>query len=426
MSRSGRVMNEAATAAAAFVLVGALCLAALATLPLLVGWRPVTVISGSMAPAVGVGDVVVAQPRVASNLGQGTVVVFDAGKQGVVTHRIVGHNSNGTYITRGDANAWTDSTPLAPEQIRGVGRLLVPLIGRPALWLRNGDVAQLVALAALLGFSALKLRRGPRRTPAAAAVVARTSSDTQVFHPTSVPVGAPTRRPILVRRRLGIALGLVAGTLLPAAVAPPPTHAAFSDRATNTGSVFSSALVKRLYLKTSAAGDVSSSLLLPLSATAPTTAALPNYDLDRDARPGLGIRLTGAPGEGLTETDPDKSQYWSTLVTTPVVFSGELKLSLASAMKNGSTTARGTLAASVLDCVLPSGNCTTVATTVADAQPWSPSGGFVARTLTFGSVSYTIATGHHLALKVVVPNSSAGHMDIAYDTVAFPGNLQWS
>ncbi len=99
------------------------------------GWSSVVITSGSMTPSVAAGDVIVAAPHDGHGLGPGTVVVFrDAGRPGLVTHRIVAVNEEGTYQTKGDANRIGDSTPLTPQQVVGVGRIMVPLVGLPALW----------------------------------------------------------------------------------------------------------------------------------------------------------------------------------------------------------------------------------------------------------------------------------------------------
>lgn len=101
-------------------------------------WDPVIVTSGSMAPLVQGGDVVLLT-GVDDTLAPGTVVAYDDPAQpGTLTlHRIIGVHPNGDYRTKGDANAAPDSTPLPPERIEGVGRLLVPVVGLPAHWLRT-------------------------------------------------------------------------------------------------------------------------------------------------------------------------------------------------------------------------------------------------------------------------------------------------
>jgi signal peptidase I len=103
-------------------------------------WSSVVITSGSMLPSIAPGDVVVAAPDDGHGLAPGTVVVFhDPARPGLVTHRIVAVNDDGTYQTKGDANRVNDSTLLTPGQVVGVGRIMVPLVGLPAMWAWSED-----------------------------------------------------------------------------------------------------------------------------------------------------------------------------------------------------------------------------------------------------------------------------------------------
>jgi signal peptidase I len=122
-------------------------------LPLLVGWRPYVVTTGSMEPRIGVGDVVIAAPESDPEALLGRVVVFD--DQNVVdrvtVHRAIGLNDDGTLTTKGDANATADTAPLPLDDVRGLGRLLVMFVGLPLVWLQTGQwLPLLVLLASLL------------------------------------------------------------------------------------------------------------------------------------------------------------------------------------------------------------------------------------------------------------------------------------
>lgn len=101
------------------------------------GWDPVVVTSGSMQPRIRPGDVVLLERGDTSDLGLGSVVTFEdpAAPGTLTTHRISGVNPDGTYRTRGDANRVADSTPVQPEAVKGVGKLLVPFVGLPVTWL---------------------------------------------------------------------------------------------------------------------------------------------------------------------------------------------------------------------------------------------------------------------------------------------------
>jgi signal peptidase I len=140
--------------------IGQLCLFGVATCALLalwmaipslvLGWRPVVVTSESMSPAVRIGDVVVNSDP-GEHRGVGDVITFhDAGNDRLMTHRIVEVLPDGNYRTRGDANLSSDSGIVESASVTGVGRLLVPLIGFPAIWLMNGQWFALAILVLVL------------------------------------------------------------------------------------------------------------------------------------------------------------------------------------------------------------------------------------------------------------------------------------
>ncbi|MFQ5555593.1 MAG: signal peptidase I [Acidimicrobiia bacterium] len=147
-------------------------------LPLVAGWSPVVITSGSMEPVIHEGDVVLFEDHSGFGLGPGAVVTFvhpaDPDRQ--LTHRIVATAPDGTYVTQGDGNDTADSTPLDPAAIRGVGKLLVPFAGLPFVWLGEGNVVAftlfvtlLIASRAYLSWTALRGRREDGGTPVAAA-----------------------------------------------------------------------------------------------------------------------------------------------------------------------------------------------------------------------------------------------------------------
>lgn len=118
-----------------------LWLVAWAAVPtLLLGWEPVLITSGSMGPTISAGDLIlIVDPPRDDVLDPGTVITFPDPvlPEALVTHRIDGVREDGLYSTRGDANESPDPEPVDPDEVVGVGRLLVPLIGLPLLWLRT-------------------------------------------------------------------------------------------------------------------------------------------------------------------------------------------------------------------------------------------------------------------------------------------------
>ncbi|MEX5296226.1 signal peptidase I [Kocuria sp. CPCC 205268] len=165
----------AATAVAALLL-------AVVVVPLVRGWVPLTVLSGSMEPAVPAGSQVVVAPlegeEGAAGLAAGDVVTFLArrGDPALVTRRIVGVTVDGegrrSFTTRGDAEAAPDAEPVTDDRLHGVVKYHVPWAGYAATLLdpeqkRTGIV---LLAAALFGYALWQFAGALRdRDPARAA-----------------------------------------------------------------------------------------------------------------------------------------------------------------------------------------------------------------------------------------------------------------
>ncbi len=120
-------------AGTAAVLVLALALAVVAV-PALAGARPLTVLSGSMEPALPVGSTVVVRPEPAEGIVVGDVVTFTDREEGsgetrVVTHRVVEVRPGPEFVTRGDANDAPDQGVVAAADVLGVQWYHVPYVG---------------------------------------------------------------------------------------------------------------------------------------------------------------------------------------------------------------------------------------------------------------------------------------------------------
>lgn len=143
--------------------VAALALVALAP-SVISDWRPLSVVSGSMEPAVPRGAIVVIDPSPAVNPhAYPEIVAFrDASRGGALTtHRVVGTlaSADGTvaYTTRGDANAVADSDPVRQEDVVGSVRLVVPFAGLPMTWWHTGNLRLLAAWVAVSLLSGVAL-----------------------------------------------------------------------------------------------------------------------------------------------------------------------------------------------------------------------------------------------------------------------------
>jgi signal peptidase I len=133
------------------------------------GWQPAAVVTGSMAPAIRPGDIVLADPLAVPRVRPGQIVLAHRpGLPGtLLTHRVVRIRDDGTLVTRGDANPVEDASPLAPTDVVGVVRIVIPLVGRPLLVTRGPSAGDLtwtgLLLAAVLLVTLRPSRSRPRR-----------------------------------------------------------------------------------------------------------------------------------------------------------------------------------------------------------------------------------------------------------------------
>lgn len=164
--------------------------------PAAVGWRTMTVMSGSMVPTIATGDAVVSRPVVARSLRPGDVATFrdPEGTGRLITHRVLSVEATKTKVhvtTRGDANNTSESWDVATDgrvgrvlyRVPRVGFLLVPasspfgrllLVGLPVVLLgalalvrvwrteRPQPLPPTLALALPLGPLLLALPPGPQ------------------------------------------------------------------------------------------------------------------------------------------------------------------------------------------------------------------------------------------------------------------------
>jgi signal peptidase I len=136
--------------------------------PQVVGWQPRVVLTGSMLPSVRPGDVALVGPAVVgkATLPPGRVVlVRDPGRSsGFYLHRVVRYDDQGRLVTRGDANASEDWPAVEPSRVAGQMRLVVPAVGLPLLWWRDGNWVAL-GLGGGATWAALVLALGLLRRP---------------------------------------------------------------------------------------------------------------------------------------------------------------------------------------------------------------------------------------------------------------------
>jgi len=140
-------------------------------LPLAFGARPLTVLSGSMAPTLATGDVVVAEHVRPAQVRPGDVVTYRSPAGTPITHRVRAihrHGSIYAVVTRGDANNAVERWTIASDGDLSRALYRVPLAGRllARTSSRTGRFVLLVAPLLLLGAWEIRRIWRPRETPA--------------------------------------------------------------------------------------------------------------------------------------------------------------------------------------------------------------------------------------------------------------------
>lgn len=99
------------------------------------GWRIGGVVSGSMDPDLGVGELVVTKQLEPNSIKSGDIIAFKSptDPKTIITHRvigIVGHEGDGiSFQTKGDANRSPDSFLVPDENVEGRVAFHLPYIG---------------------------------------------------------------------------------------------------------------------------------------------------------------------------------------------------------------------------------------------------------------------------------------------------------
>jgi signal peptidase len=151
-----------------------------AGVPVLAGYRSFTVMSGSMRPTLGVGDVVVTRKIAARNARVGDVITFPdpEDRTRLITHRVTTLHIAGERVfvsTKGDANNHAERWNVPADGHVGRVAYHLPLIGYGLVWTngRNARLLLVVIPAVLLACIELGRIWRPRRPePEASADVA--------------------------------------------------------------------------------------------------------------------------------------------------------------------------------------------------------------------------------------------------------------
>lgn len=134
------------------VAVGFGALLAGSLFPSVTGYQLRVVETGSMAPTIPTGAVIIVRQQ--SQYVVGDIVIYQRrGEVSPTTHRIIGVTESGAFVTQGDANNTPDMTPVELEEVFGYVAGTIPGLGYLLYLARQpiGFLALIIVPAILLG-----------------------------------------------------------------------------------------------------------------------------------------------------------------------------------------------------------------------------------------------------------------------------------
>ena len=145
-----------------FICYGIIILYCLLCLPVLMGYKPSIVLSGSMEPTLKIGSVTYYKKVPKSEIYAKDIITFRSSEGIIVTHRIYSINGE-DYITKGDANNTTDGERVTYDKVLGKNSSsTVPYLGFLLHFLRTNLFAPILIVAILIFeflFNTLKVKK---------------------------------------------------------------------------------------------------------------------------------------------------------------------------------------------------------------------------------------------------------------------------
>ena len=99
--------------------------------PMIIGYKPVVVLSGSMEPAYPVGSLIYYKTASFEDIDKNDAITFYIDSDTLVTPRVVVKNEiSQTFVTKGDANPTNDADPVEYKNVAGKAlEIYLPVIG---------------------------------------------------------------------------------------------------------------------------------------------------------------------------------------------------------------------------------------------------------------------------------------------------------
>jgi signal peptidase len=443
-----------------------------ASIPAMLGFKVMIVTSGSMTPAISVGDAVLVEQVSPEAIEVGDVITFRMRNGGGMnTHRVLMAKEiqGRTYLqTQGDANPVPDPDLVPLDAVYGRVSLRLPkagyllsllsmvwgrvlIIGLPMMILAVQEVSGLPQtrslavrcmkrfpkhrLAQYLGISSVKAFMGNALSSLHVAhLLKRTSysiwamAHIGVFQRAYSYAGGSATWNRFTRHRarwhvlmLSLALLITVVNVLLRLPFMPTSGYFIADTPVAANTFATASCFGQTWQlhndPTPPNGDTTSHAVLPLNQISPSGATLYNYDTDRDSSPGLVI-VKG--GTGVGETDPTKTQVWrSAPLSEDQCLQGTVTVTLWAALKNYRHNKAGEIIVYLRD-FNGSSHTEIGSGSVYNSRWQGPNETFVQTAVGISGINHVVPAGNVIELMIVVGDQSFDDMWFAYDTTAYP------
>ena len=127
--KGGGIIPALCNIAGTCMLLAVIAASLAVTVPRFLGYDIYEVVSGSMEPEIPVHSVIYVEEAAPEEIAAGDIIAFQSGDS-IITHRVVeNHVVEGTFTTKGDANAQKDMEDVPYGQLSGRVARHYPLIG---------------------------------------------------------------------------------------------------------------------------------------------------------------------------------------------------------------------------------------------------------------------------------------------------------
>lgn len=123
---------------------------AIICIPILYGYRPLVVLSGSMEPTFKIGSVIYYKKIAKEELKEGDIITFKNQSNNFISHRVVSIDDE-LIETKGDANSSSDANKVRFEDIQGKdASVSIPYVGYYVRFVNENLIVAIILVVVIL------------------------------------------------------------------------------------------------------------------------------------------------------------------------------------------------------------------------------------------------------------------------------------